>query len=86
MQRTVYVFCCSRSKSLFGLTLDSTGANLPRERCNGRWESHQTIQISENDVSLFSGILPRDILSSIDNVGYYITQIQINFTETTTPI
>ncbi len=81
MKRTVYIFHCSTHSSLYGFTFDATGANLPKEECGGHWVLDTTIEISDTDPRLISGLLPRDILAKLDADGYFIIEIKITFRE-----
>ena len=80
MKRQIYVFYCIQTSSIFGLTQDQSGNNLPLENCNN-WKYRETIQIGPDDPSLFSGIQPAEILAAIDQQGYYLTEIKIIFQE-----
>ena len=83
MKKTVHIFNCSTHKSLFGLTYDQIGSDLPREACKGQWQKFQTIHISDTDPILFSGLEPKDILEKLDADGYLIYEVKIisNWTE-----
>ncbi len=85
MKRTVHIFNCSTDNSLYGMTLDKTGANLPNEYCRGKWVYIDTISIATSDPRLISGVLPKDVLEAIDEVGYYLTQVQIKVSEQILP-
>ena len=79
---TVHVFTCSTRSHRFGLTEDLAGVNLPANVCiNGQWKFHETITIELNSPQLFSGISPTDIINNIERNGYYIVDINIDFSE-----
>lgn len=76
----VHIFRCSTNAKRFGLTADRTGANLPANACpGGVWTFWKTIDILPN--SPLIGVDPQEVIDAINNVGYFIVDIGIVFTE-----
>ncbi|MFZ4399683.1 MAG: hypothetical protein ACOYO1_06595 [Bacteroidales bacterium] len=76
MTKTIYIYDCIKNKSLFALTYDHKGTNLPLDSCQGKWHYLKTIYISENDHILIVGLLPKDIIEKLEQNGYMIHSLK----------
>jgi hypothetical protein len=68
--RTAYLFR-GRDQDLFGVTLDETGANLPRTACTQGWLLRKEFQLGIHE-PLPAPCDPEPINRSINTKGYYI--------------
>jgi hypothetical protein len=79
MKKKVYVFNCTKNKMKLGLTYDSTGANLPHQRCDGQWILYKVMTLEPNGPLVVSGHKPEDILDAIDRDGFMIQETRSVF-------
>lgn len=79
MKKKVYVFSCTKNKMKFGLTYDSTGANLPHQRCDGQWILYKVMNLEPNAPSVVNGQNPGVILATIDRDGFMIQETRSVF-------
>jgi hypothetical protein len=80
----LYIFYCSTDPTLYGLTPDPTGANLPKDACKGQWlpwTRQQSITILPTSPPIIGAGNPADIIKAIQKDGYWIGRITIKITE-----
>ncbi|MCE9540452.1 MAG: hypothetical protein K8R85_14725 [Bacteroidetes bacterium] len=75
----LFVFYCSSDSSLYGITNEISGNNLPNEDCK-TWMSWKEIEIEENSVQLI-GANPQEILKALNERGYWTGAILVQFNE-----
>ena len=80
MRRTLYVFYCSANETLYGLTLNANGTNLP-ELKSGTWIFKRRYLLAPTDPAFPSGVTPKEILSAVDNTGFFVRDIKMRFSE-----
>lgn len=68
--RRAYLFQCD-DNGLYGVSLDPSGANLPRNTCPEGWRFKLAFALGVQD-PVPASISPEPILRGIRNVGYYI--------------
>lgn len=78
IKKTVYIFNCSKERNLFGFTEDIIGKNLPDASCDGKWLRFRIIAISAKSPSL-NGVERQEIAKAIDEQGYYIAFLPLDF-------
>ena len=67
---SAYLFQCG-TEQFFAVTLDKTGANLPRSSCTQGWLLRQEFQLGVQE-PVPAAISPKPILRGITAKGYYI--------------
>ena len=68
--RAAYLFQCG-NEQLFAVTLDKTGANLPRSSCTQGWLVRKEFRLGVQE-PVPAAISPEPILRGITAKGYYI--------------
>jgi hypothetical protein len=66
----LHIFKCKADESIFGLTPDITGDNLPANGCKEKWEFWKTANI-EKGMKLIGGI-DEDIINGVEAIGFHI--------------
>ncbi len=76
----LYIFRCSSSRSILGITNQIKGQNLPETFCeNGSWSKFKEIDLNKGDNQRI-GLAPNDtILKAIEENGYYINKHKVKF-------
>jgi hypothetical protein len=68
--RPAFMFQCGNS-NLWAITLDGSGARLPKEACDGEWLLRREFPLGVHE-PLPVAMAPEPIIRAIDADGYYL--------------
>jgi hypothetical protein len=68
--RTAYLFQC-KDDDLYAVSLDSTGANIPRSPCTDGWQFCEEFELGRY-ASVPAPVMAEPILKGILDYGYYV--------------
>lgn len=77
-----HLFKCSKQQTKIGITPDLDGNKLPLTECNGgHWKYWKLIELDSESIGLIGSMDSKVILKNIEENGYYINEVTINFIE-----
>lgn len=78
----LHLFKCSNQQTKIGITPDLDGNKLPLTECNvGHWQYWKLIELGSESIGLIGSMDSKVILKNIEENGYYINEVTINFIE-----
>lgn len=78
----LHIFKCSKKQTKIGITLDLDGKKLPSTECyGGQWIYWKQIELVSESNGLIGSLDSKVILKNIEENGYSINEVTINFTE-----
>jgi hypothetical protein len=78
----LHLFKCSKNQTKIGITLDLDGNKLPLTECDGgQWQYWKQIELNSDSIGLIGSLDSKVILKNIEENGYCINEVTINFTE-----
>jgi hypothetical protein len=78
----LHLFKCSKKHTKIGISLDLDGNKLPLTECDGgQWQYWKQIELNSESIGLIGSMDSKVILKNIEENGYCINEVTINFTE-----
>jgi hypothetical protein len=78
----LHLFKCSKKQTKIGISLDLDGNKLPLTECDGgQWQYWKQIELNSESIGIIGSMDSKVILKNIEENGYCINEVTINFTE-----